>query len=79
MNKVHHSDNVNHPQHYGGAIECIDYIQSVLVGCDGVAAFCLGNAIKYIHRYPKELNLDDIKKAIWYLDYLCRYYRPIDE
>lgn len=70
--KVDIKDNVNHPPHYGGRIECIDYLESVLTTTTGIEAFCLGNAIKYIHRYPKDLNLDDIRKAIWYLDYLCR-------
>lgn len=71
MPDVEIRDNVNHPPHYGGNIECIDYIRSV-TGEVGIEGFCLGNAIKYIHRYPFEQNLTDLKKAIWYLDYIVR-------
>ena len=62
-------DNVNHPAHYGGAIECIEYIQSALMDVSGVAAFCLGNAIKYIGRAGhKDDIVQDLEKAKWYLE-----------
>lgn len=76
---VEKRDNVNHPQHYSGKIECIEYLNSVLEGIGGVEAFCLGNAIKYIHRFPYERKAEDLEKAIWYLDYLVRTYRGIKE
>lgn len=65
-------DNVNHPQHYGGEIECIEYLTSVLRGLSGVEAFCIGNAIKYIHRFPYKRKLEDLRKAKWYLDFIIR-------
>ena len=70
MDKVFSRSNVNHPPHYGGKIECIDYIESALNNVNGATAFCLGNAIKYIHRYPFDKNRDDLKKAIWYLSHV---------
>ena len=70
--KVEFHDNVNHPQHYSGEIECIDYIMQITKGMDGDIAFNLGNVIKYIHRYPTTDKVEDLRKARWYLDYAIR-------
>jgi hypothetical protein len=61
------SDEVNHPQHYGGAdnpYEAIKVIEAWGLG------FCLGNTVKYISRSGKKTpdTLTDLKKASWYLD-----------
>lgn len=62
------TDNVNHPSHYEtGKFECID----VMVETQGVQAtkdFCVCNALKYIYRHKRKNGLEDIKKAIWYLN-----------
>ena len=56
------------PSHYGGAdnpYEAIKVIEAWGLG------FCLGNAVKYISRAGKkegESELDDLKKARWYID-----------
>lgn len=67
-------EQINHPQHYGGAddlYEAIKVIEAWELG------FCLGNTIKYIARCGKKLPrnsstrtaaLVDLKKARWYLD-----------
>lgn len=57
-------DLVNHPPHYKShpsGIECITIAEHF--------NFCLGNAIKYIwHAGEKGSQLEDLKKARWYLD-----------
>lgn len=64
-------DNVNHPPHYtshparckcGEGIECIQIVEHM--------NFCLGNAMKYIWRFGLKDggNLDDLRKARWYID-----------
>lgn len=62
-------DNVNHPQHYTGGIECIDAMLQQF-GKEQVKSFCLLNAFKYLFRCNKKHNtpIEDIKKAIWYLN-----------
>lgn len=61
------SDNVLHPQHYGGKIETIDYIRDKLPA-DGFRAYCIGNVMKYISRYEKKgAPLEDLQKAQVYL------------
>ena len=56
-------ETVNHPKHYNvGKFETIDVIE------DWRLNFNLGNAVKYISRCEhKGSKVDDIKKAIWYL------------
>lgn len=64
-------DNINHPIHYTShpsGIECIDIAEH--------HDFCIGNAIKYLWRAglksedgisKKEKQIEDLKKAIWYI------------
>ena len=62
-------DNVNHPKHYEGKIECINAMQEVL-GKDGTISFCIGNAFKYIWRCKKKhpTPIEDLKKCRWYIN-----------
>lgn len=62
-------DNVNHPKHYEGKIECINAMQEVL-GKDGTISFCIGNAFKYIWRCKKkhETPIEDLEKCRWYIN-----------
>lgn len=62
-------DNVNHPAHYEtNGIECIDaMVASQGINC--VMDYCLCNAFKYIWRCQRKGKcLEDIQKAIWYLN-----------
>lgn len=61
-------DMVNQPPHYTqGGVECIDGIDAAL-GPAGFAAFCTGNAIKYLWRWRHKGGVEDLRKARWYLD-----------
>ncbi len=66
-NKIQ-NDMVNNPPHYtSGGIECID----AMIASQGTAAvkdFCLCNAFKYIWRTKNKNGIEDIDKAIWYLN-----------
>ena len=62
-------DMVNKPPHYNnGDIETIDAIQSALG--DGFEFYLQGNILKYVWRYRHKNNLEDLKKAQWYLNKL---------
>lgn len=66
------ADNVNHPSHYAGQgkIECIDFMEEMVKGYSGIEAVCLGNAIKYLWRYPyKGRPEEDLEKAKWYISH----------
>jgi hypothetical protein len=62
------AEKIQHPAHYGGAdnpYEAIKVIEAWNLG------FALGNAVKYISRAgkkPGESELDDLKKARFYLE-----------
>lgn len=60
---------VNHPSHYkNGKYEAIDIMIDVF-GKDKVADFCELNAFKYLWRANnKGTDIQDKKKAIWYLN-----------
>ena len=60
------SDQINNPEHYGGAENIYEAIK-VIEAWD--LDFCLGNVIKYIARAGKKGDaVQDLKKAKWYLD-----------
>lgn len=56
-------DTVNHPRHYTShpsGIECIQITEHM--------GFCLGNAIKYLWRADLKGGVEDLRKAIWYIE-----------
>lgn len=58
-------DNVNNPKHYAMAnkhlvLEPIDICEKY--------SFCQGNALKYLLRYENKNGVEDLKKALWYLN-----------
>jgi hypothetical protein len=67
-------EKVNHPDHYGGALNPYEAIKVILAW--GLHSnFAIGNAVKYLARAGKksqESYLDDLRKARWYLDWEIR-------
>lgn len=60
-------DPVNNPKHYTkGSVECFDAIFASQ-GMKAAESFCLCNAFKYIWRCMEKNGVEDVKKAIWYL------------
>lgn len=67
---INKGEEVNHPQRYaGGKYECIDVMTDVF-GVDALRNFCKLNAFKYIWREQNKNGVEDIKKAVWYLNKL---------
>lgn len=61
-------EEINHPDRYaGGKFECIEVMLDVF-GADAVKHFCILNALKYLWRSEKKNGVEDIKKAVWYLN-----------
>ena len=60
-------EKVNHPNHYNqGQFECIAVMESIY-GIEATMNFCLLCAFKYIWRTNNKDGIQDIDKAIWYL------------
>mgnify|MGYP003140632624 CR=1 FL=1 len=68
-------DNINNPLHYTyGKYEVIDVIEDWRLG------FHLGNAIKYIARSNhKGTQIEDLKKAQWYLNRMIKKLEGINK
>lgn len=74
-------DLVNHPSHYEtGKFECID-VMTEAIGLEKVKGFCVCNAFKYIYRCTKkhETPVEDVKKAVWYLNKFLELEGALDE
>ena len=62
-------DMVNHPPHYNqSGIECLDAIQAATD--EGFEYYLQGNVMKYLWRYRYKNGIEDIDKAIFYLNKL---------
>lgn len=65
---VSETDDVNHPYHYTqGNIECIDAMKEAF-GATALQHFCICNAFKYIWRAEHKNGMEDVDKALWYLN-----------
>jgi hypothetical protein len=65
-------DPVN-PNHYKrGGIECIDVLGAATVNLKGIEAVDTANAIKYLWRWDEKNGVEDLEKAIWYIEHLIK-------
>lgn len=63
-------DMVNKPPHYQGKVECIDAIEAAVATAPPVHAVFVANIFKYVWRYREKNGIEDLRKAMWYLDRL---------
>lgn len=67
--------NVDHPNHYNqGGIECIEALEAATQGLSGSDAVCTSNAIKYLWRWKYKNGVEDLEKAVWYIERLIKKY-----
>lgn len=66
---------VSHPGHYQSAsgLEVIDVIEAFTEDLKGIEATDTGNVIKYICRWNNKNGVQDLKKAMWYLQHLIEH------
>lgn len=68
------NDPVNHPSHYTKSkIESIDVIAAATVNLTGIEAHCTGCAMKYPYRWKDKNGVQDLEKAIWYIQFLIKH------
>lgn len=72
---------VEHPDHYQSetGLEVWDVIEAFTFDLTGVEAFDTGNIIKYICRWKKKNGLQDLEKAMCYLEHLINHVKKIEE
>lgn len=77
MSKNYECDDqmVSHPSHYQSknGLEVIDVIEAFTADLSGIEATDTGNVIKYICRWKSKNGLQDLKKAMWYLQHLINH------
>ena len=68
-------DQVNHPSHYAsqGKIECIEVLEQLAQ--DG-EDFCILNALKYLWRWRHKNGVQDLEKAVWYIQRVINRHKP---
>lgn len=72
-------EEINHPDRYkSGKYECIEVMVDVF-GKEAAKDFCKLNAFKYIWREKQKNGVEDIKKAVWYLNKLIELSEDINE
>jgi hypothetical protein len=64
------NDEVNNPKHYtSGKIEALDIIEDTTKDLDGLEAFAIGSAFKYLVRFNKKNDsIKDLQKAVFYIN-----------
>ena len=64
------NDEVNNPKHYtSGNIEALDIIEDATKDLDGLEAFSIGSALKYLIRFDKKNDpIQDLQKAVFYIE-----------
>ena len=71
-------DQINNPVHYNhSGIECIEAIEAMTENMSGATAPHAANVLKYLWRHEYKNGLEDIDKAIWYLNRLKDRYKEI--
>lgn len=72
---------VSHPSHYQSksGLEVIDVIAAFTEGLEGIKAVDTGNAIKYICRWKDKNGIQDLEKAMWYIQHLIDHLIKEDE
>lgn len=72
---------VSHPSHYQSksGLEVIDVIAAFTEGLEGIEAVDTGNAIKYICRWKDKNGIQDLEKAMWYIQHLIDHLIKEDE
>lgn len=72
---------VSHPDHYQSetGMEVIDVIEAFTFDLKGIEATDTGNVIKYICRWKKKNGLQDLEKAMWYLNHLIEHVDKLEK
>lgn len=83
MSKLYECEDkmVSHPPHYISkkGIEVIDVIEAFTENLHGIEATDTGNIIKYACRWSEKGGIQDLKKILWYTQYLIAHLEQAEE
>ena len=70
---------VNHPEHYNaGKKECWDWMKDGMSD-EAFEGFLLGSVLKYLNRYKHKNGVEDLNKAINYIEKMKEIIEICDE
>lgn len=71
------ADPMVNPDHYKSekGFQVIDVMEAFTDGMNGIEAVDTASVIKYICRWKKKNGLQDLEKAMWYLQHLIDFER----
>ena len=60
------------PSYYNkpGLLGCGEIQETMTSECEGMEGFYMGNAIKYLYRYKNKNGVEDLRKALTYVQFL---------
>lgn len=66
---------VSHPAHYmsKSGLETIEVIEAFTAELCGIEAVCTANILKYACRWKEKNGIQDLKKIMWYTQYLIDF------
>lgn len=72
---------VSHPSHYQSetGLETIDVIEAFTFDLKGIEAVDTGNVLKYVCRWKQKNGLQDLEKAMWYLQHLIDHVEKLEK
>lgn len=72
---------VSHPSHYMSetGLETIDVIEAFTFDLKGIEAVDTANVLKYMCRWKNKNGLQDLRKAMWYLDNLISHVEKLEK
>lgn len=71
---------VSHPKHYQSetGLEVIDVIEAFTFDLKGIEATDTGNILKYMCRWKQKNGVQDLEKAMWYLQHLIDHVKKFE-
>lgn len=83
ITKDYESDDkaVSHPNYYmlENGMQVIDIQAGVTFDLKGIECICTANAIKYISRWKGKNGIQDLEKAMWYIQHLINHLRKLEK
>ena len=72
---------VSHPAHYMSetGLEVIDVLEAFTSDLKGIEAVDTANALKYLCRWSKKNGIQDLEKAMWYIQHLIDHLKTLEE
>lgn len=76
MNNDNHSKpNTLSPSYYNkeGHLSCYEIQDTLVSDLEGIESYYMGNVVKYLYRYKNKNGVEDLRKALTYVQFLISH------